>query len=174
MDLLIACMVVTGIALLAGLVFGVRALALSKTHANVSSLKLIALNLLEPGVTMTFLFVTFAVMGGETNLEDETIFVIPAIALIPLTWMLFAPLWTRVAQPLGRTLITYGLLRWVNTIAFWFFGIRALSESSSNDLATLAAGFIVSGTLILCLSVTHLALNLSDFQNKSSVTLTNS
>jgi hypothetical protein len=173
MDLLIACMVVTGIAVLAGFAFGVRALALSKTHSEASSLKLIALNLLEPGVTMIVLFVAFVVMGGE-DLLDEMNFLLPTIGLIPLIWMLLAPLWTRVRHPICGALIAYGLLRWLNTVAFWYFGIRALTENQSNDLATLAAGLIVSGTLLLCVSLTHLASSLSDFQVKSNVTPTSS
>jgi hypothetical protein len=88
-------MVVTGIAVIAGFAFGLRALALSKIHPETSSLKLMALNLLEPSVTMIVSFTAFVVMGGMMDLKDETIFVIPAIALIPLTWMLLAPLWTR-------------------------------------------------------------------------------
>jgi hypothetical protein len=167
-------MVVTGIALLAGSVFGLRALALSKTHPEASSLRLMALNMLEPGVTMIIAFLIFVFMGGMADLKDETIFVIPAIALVPLTWMLLAPLWTRITHSLRGALITYGLLRWLNTIAFWYFGIRALTESQSNDLATLAGGLIVSGTLILCLSFAHLASSLSDFQLKSTVTPTSS
>jgi hypothetical protein len=164
MDLLIGCMVVTGIVVLAGFVYGLRALALSKTHPEASSLRLMALNLLEPGVTMLVLFVVFVVIGGEMDLKGGAIFVVPAIAVVPLTWMLLAPLWTQITHPLRGALITYGLLRWLNTVAFWYFGIRALTESQSNDLATLAAGLIVSGTLILCLSVTHLASSLSDFR----------
>jgi hypothetical protein len=173
MDLLIACMVVTGIAVIAGFAFGLRALALSKTHPETSSLKLIALNLLEPGVTMLVLFVAFVVMGSE-DLLDEMNFLLPAIGLIPLTWMLLAPLWTRVTHPIRGALIGYGLLRWLNTVAFWYFGIRALTESQSNDLATLAAGLIVSGTLLLCVSLTHLASSLGDFRIKASVTPTSS
>jgi hypothetical protein len=174
MDLLIGCMVVTGIAVLAGLVFGLWALALSKTHPEASSLKLIALNLFEPSVTMTVLFVTFAVMGGETDFPDGRIFVIPAAALIPLTWMLFSPVWTRVAHSLRGVLIGYGLLRWANTVPLWYFGIRALTENQSNDLAMLAAGLIVSGTLILCVSLTHLAVNLGDFVKPNQVAATDS
>jgi hypothetical protein len=173
MDLLIGCMVVTGIAVLAGLVFGVRALVLSKTHLEASSLKLIALNLLEPGVTIFVSFVAFVVMGGE-DLLDEMNFLLPAIGLIPLTWMLLAPLWTRITHPIRGALIAYGLLRWANTIAFWYFGIRALTENQSNDLATLAAGLIVSGTLILCVSLTHLASSLGDFVKPNQASATDS
>jgi hypothetical protein len=167
-------MVVTGIAVIAGFAFGLRALALSKTHSETSSLKLMAQNLLEPGVTMIVSFTAFVVMGGMMDLKDETIFVIPAIALIPLTWMLLAPLWTRVTHPIRGALITYGLLRWLNTIVFWYFGIRALTESSSNDLATLAAVLIVSGTLILCISLTHLVSSLSDFVKPIQIPTTDS
>jgi hypothetical protein len=161
-------MVVTGIAVIAGFAFGLRTLTLSKTHPDASSLKLIALNLLEPGVTMVVSFVAFVVMGGE-DLLDEMNFLLPTIGLIPLTWMLLAPLWTRITHPIRGALIGYGLLRWLNTIAFWYFGIRALTENQSNDLAMIAAYLIVSGTLILCVSLTHLAVNLSDFAKPNQV-----
>ena len=64
----------------------------------------------------------------------------------------------------------YGILRWLNTVAVWIIEGMALSQTSSNDLMMLAGALIISGTLILCLSVTHLASSLSDFQTKSSIT----
>jgi hypothetical protein len=171
-------MVVTGIALLIGLVFGVRALVLARTHSEASSLRLMAQNLLEPGVTMLVLFVVF-VIGAVMNLQGRAIFVVPVIGLIPLTWMLLAPLWTRVTHSLRGALIAYGLLRWLNTVAFWYFCVQILSASSSNGLAmlitkllasgTLAAYLTISGTLILCVSVTHLAVSLGRFQVKPNV-----
>jgi hypothetical protein len=182
-ELLFGCVVMTGIAVLAGLVFGVRALALTRTHSEASSLKLIALNLLEPGVTMLVLFVG-SIISDLMGLKGGAIFVVPAIALIPLTWMLLAPLWTRISHSLRGALITYGLLRWLNTIAFWYFCVQILNASSSNGLATLitkllssgtlAAYLTFSGTLILCVSVTHLAVGLSNFRVKPGVTPTSS
>jgi hypothetical protein len=162
-QLLVLAVFVSVLAALVGFGFGLRALALSKNHPDAPSLKLIALNLLEPSVTMLVLFVAFVVMGGEELLDDMN-FLLPAMGLISLTWMLLAPLWTRVTHPIRGTLIAHGLLRWLNTIAFWYFGIRALTESQSNDLAMLAAGFIASGTLILILSVAHLAGSLGEFR----------
>jgi hypothetical protein len=176
-------MVMTGIALLAGVVFGVRALVLARTHLEASSLKLIALNLialnlLEPGVTMLVLFVG-SVISEAMDLKGGAIFVVPAIALIPLTWMLLAPLWTRISHSLRGALITYGLLRWINTVTFWYFCVQILSASSSSGLAmlitkllssgTLAAYLTISGTLILCVSVTHLAVGLGHFRVKPGV-----
>ena len=88
-------------------------------------------------------------------------------------------LWTRISHSLRGALIAYGLLRWLNTIAFWYFCIQILNASSSNGLAilitkllasgTLAAYLTVSGTLILCVCVTHLAVSLGRFQVKPSV-----
>jgi hypothetical protein len=176
-------MVVTGIAVIAGLVFGVRALALARTHSEASSLRLMAQNLLEPGVTMLVLFAVF-VIGDVMGLKGGAIFVVPAIGLIPLTWMLLAPLWIRILHSFRGALITYGLLRWLNTIAFWYFCIQILYASSSNGLAmlitkllssgTLAAYLAISGTLILCVSVTHLAVGLSNFRIKPGVAPTSS
>jgi hypothetical protein len=165
----IICVFVTGIAVLAGLGFGLRALALAKSSPEASGLKLVAWNLLEPSVTMTVLFMVFMAAGGM-HTSDESIFVLPVIGAIPFTWMLLAPLWTQITQPIRALLIVYGLLRWLNTVAFWIAAAMALSKISSNDFVMLASGLIVSGTLILCLSVTHLALGLSNFQTKSSTT----
>jgi hypothetical protein len=162
------CTFITGIAVLAGFGFGLRALVLAKSNPETSSLNLMALNLLEPGVTMTVLFAVFT--AGGMHASEESTFLLPTIGAIPLTWMLLAPLWTRITHPIRGTLIAYGLLRWLNTVAFWIAGAMALTQTSSNDLLMLASGLIVSGTLILCLSVTHLASSLSDFQVKPTVT----
>jgi uncharacterized membrane protein YidH (DUF202 family) len=168
--MVIICVFVTGIAVLAGFGFGLRALSLAKTHLEASSLKLMAWNLIEPSVTLAISFVILAIMGGMLDLKDETIFVVPAIALISLTWMLLAPLWTKTTHPIRGIIIMYGVLRWLNTVAFWIVGAMALTQTSSNDLLMLASGLIVFGTIILCLSVTHLASSLSDFQVKATVT----
>jgi hypothetical protein len=165
----IICVFVTGVAVLAGFGFGLRALALAKSNPETSSLKLVALNLLEPSVTMTVLFAVFTAAGGM-HASDESIFVLPVIGAVPFTWMLLEPLWTRITHPIRGTLIAYGLLRWLNTVAFWIAGSMALTQTSSNDLVMLASALIVSGTIILCLSVTHLASSLSDFQVKPTVT----
>jgi hypothetical protein len=159
-------MVVTGMAVFAGLGFGLRALSLAKTHPQASSLKLVALNLLEPSVTMMVLFVVFVAAGGM-QAEDESIFVLPVIGAVPFTWMLLAPIWTRVTHPIRTTVMVYGVLRWLNTVAFWMAGVMAL-KTSNNDLVMLASVLIVSGTLILCLSATHLASSLSDFHQLRS------
>jgi hypothetical protein len=172
-EILIIALVVTGIAVIAGLVFGLRALALAKTHPEASSLNLIALNLLEPGATMAMLFVVFMATGGMHS-SDEAIFILPVLAAIPLTWMLLAPLWTKAAHPIRGTIMVYGILRWLNTVAGWIIGGMALSQISSNELAMLAGGLIVLGTFLLCLSVTHLASSLSGFQIKSTLIQANS
>jgi hypothetical protein len=77
-------------------------------------------------------------------------------------------------DPVRGALITYGLLRWLNTIVFWYFGIRALTENQSNDLAMIAAYLIVAGTLVLCVSLTHLAVTLGDFAKPIQIPATDS
>ena len=163
MDILIVALVVTGIAVLAGIVYRLRALALAKTHPESPSLNLIALNLLEPSVTMMTMLAVVMMAGGASAATDESIFLFPMLAFIPLTWMLLAPLWTKLAHPIRRTLVIYGLSRWLNTAVGWIIGIMALSQTSSDDLATLAGALIVVGTLILCVNVAHLASSLSEF-----------
>ena len=169
MDILVVALVVTGIAVLAGIVFGLRALALAKTHPESPSLKLIALNLLEPSVTLTTMLAAFMLAGGTSAATDESIFLLPVLALVPLTWMLLAPLWTKLAHPIRRTLVVYGLMRWLNTVVGLIIGIMALSQTSSDNLATLAGALIVFGTLILCVNVAHFVSSLSDFQIKATV-----
>lgn len=167
MEIIVICVVVTAIAVLAGLGFGAYALSLAKGHAEASSLRLVALNLLEPAATMTVLLVVLGVTHGLNMQDEAAMIVIPVIALIPLTWMLLAPLWSHVSHPVRGALIAFGLLRWFNTIAGWVVGGLALTQTSSNDFVMLAGGLIVSGTLILCLSVMFLASSLSDFRAPS-------
>jgi hypothetical protein len=165
-EIMVICVVVTGIAVLVGLGFGLYALRLAKGHAEASSLHLMALNLLEPPATMAVLLAVLGVTHG-LDMKNEAVVVIPVIASIPLTWMLLAPLWSHVSHLVRGTLIAFGLLRWLNTIAGWVIGGLALTQTSSNDFLMLAGGLIVSGTLILCLSVMFLASSLSDFRAPS-------
>jgi hypothetical protein len=153
---------VTAIAALTGFGFGLRALHLAKTRAQASSLRLIALNLLEPSVTIGVLSGVFAIAGGLEAPDETWLTLMPLLAGVPLTLMLLAPLWTRLAHPIRTTLIVYGLLRWLNTVAFWASGALTLSQISNNGWVNLASGLILSGTLILCLSIMHLASSLSD------------
>jgi hypothetical protein len=163
-ELVTIAVVVTAVAVLTSFGFGFRALHLAKTHSEAASLRLIALNLLEPSVTVGVLFVVFAIAGGLDATDDSGLLLMPLLAGVPLTAMLLAPLWTRIANPIRSTLIVYGVLRWINTLALWASGVLTLNHVSSNDWVNLAAGLILSGTLILCLSVSHLASSLSGFR----------
>jgi hypothetical protein len=164
-ELVTIAVVVTAVAVLTGFGFGLRALHLAKTHSEAASLRLIALNLLEPSVTVGVLFVVFAIAGGFDAPDDSGLILMPLLAGVPLTAMLLAPLWTSITSPIRATLVVYGLLRWINTVALWASGVLTLSHVSSNDWVNLASTLILSGTLILCLSITHLASSLKEFRN---------
>jgi hypothetical protein len=58
----------------------------------------------------------------------------------------------------------YGLLRWANTVAMWTVGLLTVERYSSNDWANLTGGLILFGTLILVLSIAHLAGSLGEFR----------
>ena len=144
-ELLVLSVALTAIAVLVSFGYGIYALRLA------------ALNLLEPTVTIAVLGGAIALLGSN----DDSAAVVLLIAGIPLTSMLLAPLLNpRAAQPLRSILIMYGVLRWVNTVAFWAMGAATLQDSSSNDKAALAGMLICSGLAILFVSVGHIASSL--------------
>jgi hypothetical protein len=86
---------------------------------------LIALNLLEPPVTMLILFGGWSLVNA-VNLLAAWTFIVGAI---PLSALLLPPLFTRA--PLAFQ--CYGALRWTNTVFFWLVGARALTTSSDGE-----------------------------------------
>lgn len=163
-EFLVFAVVLTAIAVLIGLGYGIHALRLMRDQLNHNhaSLRLAALNLLEPSVTIAILLtVGFATVAFNSSEVSPLLL----IAGIPLTAMLLAPLLNaRAAQPLRGILVMYGVLRWVNTVAFWAVGVAALSDSSSNDKAALAGLLMCSGIVILFVSVAHIASSLNSSQ----------
>ncbi len=181
---------VTVVAVLVALWHGTAALNLADGHTEASSLKLIALNLLEPVVTILIVIVSALVfkqvhpkitdVAGNiiTDTVGDILTLLPPA--LPLTLMLLTPLFVRVQPPLRSTLIAYGLLRWTNTIALWGINLMRIWELQTpkpnggngphpwlDTLETIEGTLILSGTLILCLSVAHLASSLSDFRAPS-------
>jgi hypothetical protein len=156
MAFLIIALLVTVVAVLVAFVLAVTALSLANGHAEASSLKLIALNLLEPGVTI---FVLFAAIGVSQAANRPVIVFL--VSGIPLTLMLLAPLFVQARHPIRVTLIIYGLLRWANTVAMWVFRII--------ESQTLAGVFVLSGTMLLCVNISRLASSLNDFKPKSAL-----
>jgi hypothetical protein len=184
--LVFCALIATVVAVLSAMLFGFRALAASSNgHPQAVNLGLLADNLLEPMVTILIIIVSVSIfqqahpritdVPGNTirdTLGDILELLPPAI---PLTLMLLKPLFVRVRPPLRITLLTYGLLRWANTIAMWTINLLRRWELQApqvnggngphpwlNQLETIEGTLIVSGTLILCLSVTHLAGLVSD------------
>jgi hypothetical protein len=157
MAFLIIALLVTVVAVIVAFVLGMTALSLAGGHAESSSLKLIALNLLEPGVTI---FVLFAAISASRATSSPLMAIL--ISGIPLTLMLLAPLFVQARHPIRVTLITYGLLRWANTVAMWVF--LKIIESQ-----TLAGVFVLSGTVLLCVNISRLASSLNDFKPKSAL-----
>ncbi len=149
-------LLVTVVAVLVGFALGISTLSLANGHTEASSLKLIALNLLEPGVTI---FVLFAAIGVSRGTDRPMIALL--VSGIPLTLMLLAPLFVPARHPIRVTLIIYGLLRWANTVAMWVFKII--------ELETLAVVFVLSGTVLLCVNISRLASSLNEFKPKSAL-----
>jgi hypothetical protein len=155
-------------------ILGIRALDLSTNHPQALSLKLIAANLFEPSVTIFVLLVSSQIFLSN----DKNGLLTGILSAIPLTLMLLAPLFFRVSHPIRLTLIVYGLLRWVNTIALWVFNlmrVTVLNEPNSGgpdifrsskigELDTIVGSLIIFGTLILCLSVFHFDSSLDTFK----------
>ncbi len=183
-------LLVTVVAVLVAVWYGTTALNLADGHTEASSLKLIASNLLEPVATILIVIVSVPVfkqvhpqitdIAGNiiTDTVGDILTLLPPA--LPLTLMLLAPLFVRVQPPLRSTLIVYGLLRWTNTIALWGINLMRIWELQTpkpdggngphprlDALETIEGTLILSGTLILCLSVAHLASSLSDFRAPS-------
>ncbi len=140
--LLITLLALTALAALIGAWFGVRAL-------RVPEQRLVALNLLEPIVTMLTLLAGAALVSAA-NLDAAWTF---AFGAIPLSAMLLAPLFTSAALEVRL----YGALRWTNTVLFWLVGARVWANPMGGEAwANAALTLILTGLVILWLSVLHL------------------
>ena len=157
-ELLILAVALTAIGVLIGFGYGIYALRMMGDQPNPSTLRLAALNLLEPSATIG----TLLVIGLATDAFNSSQ-VSPLLLIVgtPLTVMLLAPLFTRAEQPLHRIVVVYGLLRWINTIVLWLIGMTAGDQfiGSETHIILLVALFI-SGLCILSASVLHIGSSL--------------
>lgn len=156
-ELLVLAVVLTAIAVLLGFGYGIYALRLMPASPNRSSLRLAALNLLEPSVTMSILLVVG--MATNTFNSSETVPLL-LLAALPLTALLLAPLLARVKSPLQRVVAVYGCLRWLNTVALWVGGLLGDNSNPDETRVALIVALIVSGILILMLSVVQIGSSL--------------
>ena len=158
-ELLVLAAILTAIAVLVGFGYGIYALRLIPTSANRSSLRLAALNLLEPSATIG----TLLAVGVATDaFNSDEISPWLLLAGVPLTVMLLAPLFTRgAASPLHRVIAVYGTLRWVCTVALWAIALTSNRQLLSDDTRILlAVALFTSGLCILIASVLHIGSSL--------------
>ena len=157
-ELMILAVALTAFAAIGGLVYGIRAVQLSQHHSNRFTLRLAALNLLEPSVTIS---VFFAVGFATNAFNSSEMDLLPLAAGLPLTVMLLAPLVTRVKSPLQRVIAVYGLLRWLNTIALAVIALTAGDQFISDDTRLmLGIALIALGLVLLIASVLHIGSSL--------------
>lgn len=165
-ELLILAVALTAIAVLVSFGYGLYALRPMRSQPDRSTLRLAALNLLEPSVTIGTLLAIFTTTdalnsGGETQL-------LPLIAGIPLTAMLLAPMVTRAESALHRVIAVYGCLRWLNTIALWVVGLTGGGGSPDNTCVAVIGTLIVVGLGLLIVSVVHIGSSLEAAKTRSA------
>ncbi len=151
-------LVLTILATLIGFGFCLRAFALANQQTQANNLRLAAANLVEPLITISILLLGFLFTNG-TGSEKSVLLV----AGVPLTLLLLAPLVVGVQAGRGL-LIFYGVARWLNTIALWWLASGSVNFRGSADVGFAFIGF---GTLLLCLSVFHIAATLAMFAPNS-------
>ena len=157
---MILAVVLTAIAALVGFGYGIHALRLMRDQSNRKALRLAALNLLEPSVTIGTLLVIFVATDASNSSEAAQL--LPLMAGFPLTVMLLAPLFA-TREPLQRVVLVYGLLRWANTVALWVIGLTSSAQQGSDETRILlAVALIFLGLLMLIASVLHIGSSLGD------------
>ena len=135
---------------LIGLVHGLSALRAMRDHPNGPSLRLVALNLLEPSVT-TVMPLTFMVVVSGVEITLLRFFICPLISVISSSLMLLAPFFTPATLPLRNTIATWGRLRWINTVFLWIAVLLSFPLGGVFAPEFQIAAFIlsVSGVVIL-------------------------
>ena len=163
--LLILAVALTAIAVLVSFGYGIHALRLMRDQPDRLTLRLAALNLLEPSVTIGTLLVIFVATDAFNSSGYATLLLyVPAI---PLTVMLLAPLITRAESALHRVIAMYGCLRWGNTVALWIFGLTSGAGSPDDARLAVIATLIVVGLGLLIVSVVHIGSSLEAAQTQS-------
>ena len=164
-ELLILAVALTAIAVLVSFGYGIHALRLMRDQPNNSTLRLAALNLLEPSVTIgTLLLVFAATNAGNSSGDAPALLYVPAI---PLTVMLFAPLFTRAESSLHGVIAVYGGLRWVNTVAIWVVLVTGGNGSSDENRVAWMVALIAIGILILWVGLLHIGSSLNAEKTQS-------
>ena len=171
--LLVLALLSSVIAVFVGLSHGLNAMRAMRDHPNGPSLRLTALNLLEPSVTIIAGYAVVALFAliGNVNVDNAAslnpntaFFIAPLIAGIPLSLMLLAPLFTPHTLPFRNAIATWGSLRWVNTVSLWImlelaFSPAATVNSEGDEwvgLLLIALALVASGVTILWLSIIKL------------------
>ncbi len=155
-ELMILAVALTAIAVLVAFGYGLHALRMIRDQPDRKTLRLAALNLLEPSVTIgTWLTIFMATNAPNSSQAAQ---LLPLIAGVPLTVMLLAPIVTRAESTLHRRIAVYGCLRWLNTVALW--GVMIGGKSGDDLRVALVCTLIVIGVVILWASVLHIGSSL--------------
>lgn len=151
-----------------GLRHGLGALRAVRGHPNGPSLRLAALNLLEPSVTISLCltFVTLFAFSGATSFDNAAglnlqaiVYITPLIAAIPLSLMLLAPLFAPATLPSRDTIARWGGLRFINTVLLWMAALGTVFQTVSgwgSWLLIVVATLMLSGMVILWLSISKM------------------
>ncbi len=165
-ELLVLAVALTAIAVLVGFGYGVHALRLMRAQLDRSTLRLAALNLLEPSATIGTLLAIFVATDAANSGESAPLLLYTAA--IPLTVMLLAPLVTRAESSLHGVIAVYGGLRWVNTVAIWVVLVTGGNGSGDENRIAWMVALIAIGILILWASVFHIGSSLETAKTQSA------
>ena len=141
-----------------GLVHGLNALRAMRGHSNAPSLRLAALNLLEPSV-MIILGLTFVAISYAFPFAGVNILVWSAVAVILQSLMLLAPLFAPATLPFRNAIAVWGGLRWINALLLW-----AAVYLSRSEFQNVIYVLLVTGIAIWWLSVNKIVAILRELR----------
>ena len=152
-----------------GFVNGLSALMAVRDPSNWPSVRLAALNLLEPTVTVSLICGAFYLSSGDGDFSNLAVsFLITSlIAGIPLSLMLLAPFFAPATLPFRNTIAMWGGLRWINTVLMWAAIPSVLL--GSEFFQTVAVVLMISGLVILSLSLNKILAVLRELRTIEKV-----
>ena len=143
-----------------GLVQGLSALRNTRDHPNRLSLRLAALNLLEPSVTIALTLALYGVLRiFGSGLPEIAVYVgIGLVVWILPSFMLLAPFLAPATLPFRNEIATWGRLRWISLVSLWgWIAIFFISLQSGNNSGVVAAvvfiALVAAGVVLMQLSL---------------------
>ncbi len=127
-------------------------------NPNAASLRLVALNLLEPSV-MIILSLAFVALPYAVPFASENVFVWAAVAVILQSLMLLAPLFAPITLPFRNTIAIWGGLRWIHAMLLW-----TAVYLSRIEFQNVVYILLVTGIAILWLSFNQIVPILRELQ----------